>query len=185
MSYNNQNDKKKIWIPLSLATAFVIAIANSGISSITTGVGPFMLFYTALGTICTCFLYNLYICYKNYRNTGIFWNDQNLIKNGRFQWVNFLGFIGFSFLLFCEQIMVNTTIWTAVLANINAGVVCVIFAFSPLFQAIVDRCCFGDKLKYHHWIGMIMIVICSALLSLHSYILGENNGPSNQLMEEK
>ena len=69
----------------------------------------------------------------------------------------------------------NVSIWLASLANINAGIITVIWSATPLFQAIADRLLFGDKLKYNHWIGMLLIFTCSVLLGLQSYIIKDQN----------
>lgn len=94
-----------------------------------------------------------------------------MIKDGHLVPLNFLGFLAFTFIIFLNQNLINMTIWTAGLANVNAGVVTVIWSAMPIFNAIADYLLFKGKLERHHWIGMIMIIICSALISLKSVIL--------------
>lgn len=62
------------------------------------------------------------------------------------------------------------------MANVNAGVVTVIWSATPIFQAIIDYFAFSESLKYNHWIGMLMIIICSVLLGLQKEIYSAING---------
>lgn len=86
--------------------------------------------------------------------------------------MHMLGFIGMVLINFLDINMVNFCMWTAHLANINVGVISVIWSMTPLLQAIVDYFLFKEKLKYNLWIGMILMVFTSALLSMQSTILG-------------
>lgn len=122
------------WIYLTLTSAIFYTISNSGIVYVTSKVGPYVLFYQGVGQIATCTIYNLILCYHNYRKPGgKFWNDFNLIVDGKLQCKNLVGFCCFCAIIFLNQNLINVAIWTADLANLNAGVVTVIWSATPLF----------------------------------------------------
>ena len=56
--------------------------------------------------------------------------------------------------------------WFAALANINVGLITVIWSINPLYMAAVDYFLFKTKLKTFHLVGTILIVACTVLLSL-------------------
>lgn len=72
------------------------------------------------------------------------------------------------------------TMWTAYLANINVGVITVIWSFMPLIQAICDYYLFKQKLTYNLYIGMTMIIFTSVLLSLQNFILTPDEGAKKE-----
>lgn len=170
--------KSNSWLYYACAACIMITVSLSGISELTHEVGPFAIFYQTVGPLIVSTIYNLYFCVLNYRKPGgKFWNDQNFVVNGRFILINFLSFVLFSVLAFLNQNLNNLTVWTARLAEVNPGVVTVIWSATPIFQAIIDKLFFYESLKYNHWIGMIMIIICSVLLGLQNQIYDAIYGP--------
>lgn len=67
--------------------------------------------------------------------------------------------------------MVNLTMWTAYLADINVGIMSVIWSITPLLQGIVDFFMIKQKLSYNLWVGMILMVVACALLSMQPFLL--------------
>ena len=63
--------------------------------------------------------------------------------------------------------------WLADLAQVNVGVITVIWCVHPLFIAIADYFIFGTKLKYFHIIGMTLIVTGTILITLQKFIIKE------------
>ena len=70
--------------------------------------------------------------------------------------------------------MAFVTMWFANLANVNPGIVTVIWALGPLYMALADRCFYKQELFVHHWIGMSFIIICAVLIALSGVISPES-----------
>lgn len=172
---------------MGLATggALCLTVSLVGISEITEKVGPFILFYQPPGVMIINLLYHLVVSCKNYRKDGVFWNDQNFVKNGVLKKRNVLGFVVFSCFTFLNQNFNNLTVWTSGLAKINPGVVTVIFSATPICQALIDFCYFGERLKYNHWIGMLMMVTCSVLLAVQPIIMKAMYPENKELVVEE
>lgn len=77
-----------------------------------------------------------------------------------------VGFTYLTFNLLINYNLINMSMWTASLAQINAGVITVIFSITPLLQGFFDLIIFGQKLTYNLWIGMFLMVAACALLSV-------------------
>ena len=159
-----------MWILYSFGAAFFFTVCNTSISEITSKVGPLCLFYFASGSILTGLLYNFIEAIKNKRKNGVFWCNQNLIIHGRVKYVNLIGFMAFCFVYFLVQNMAFLTMYFAALAKVNVGLITVLWSINPLFNAIMDRILFKEKLMPYHAFGMIFIVICTVLLSLKNVI---------------
>ena len=90
-----------------------------------------------------------------------------MVKQGQLRRVNLIGFLGFQLnsllVMNCSWI----TIWFALMANINAGVITVIWSVTPLGVAIAEYFIFGQRLKRNYQVGMALIIICVVALSLN------------------
>ena len=62
------------------------------------------------------------------------------------------------------------------MANINAGVITVIWSVTPLFVALADYFMFQQSLTYNYIIGMVLMMASAVLLSLNSLIFAPNGG---------
>lgn len=62
--------------------------------------------------------------------------------------------------------MAYLTMYFSALANVNVGLITTIWSVNPVFMAIMDRFCFGQKLQTYHLIGTLFIVICTVILSV-------------------
>ena len=62
--------------------------------------------------------------------------------------------------------MAYLSIWAAYQAQINPGVICIIWLINPIIMAIGDLLIFGQKLKMYHIIGILSIVACGVFISL-------------------
>ena len=56
-------------------------------------------------------------------------------------------------------------IYYANLAGVNIGLITVIWRISIFMGAFSDYLIFGQKLKYYHYIGLILIFMCSVLIA--------------------
>ena len=72
--------------------------------------------------------------------------DQNIIVDGKFKCVNLLGFLVFCMVYFLIQSMAFLTMWFANLAQINVGLITVIWSINPLYMAAADYFLFKTKL---------------------------------------
>ena len=128
--------------------------------------------YNTTGGLTAGLIANLYWASKNYKETGVFWANQNFIVDGRLRWNHVVGFSVFVMLLFSCQNLVYLTIYFATAANINVGVITTIWSIDPVNMAVIDYWLFGQKLQYYHVVGVLSIVACSALVSLSGYFEG-------------
>lgn len=163
-----------MWIVYAFAACICFTACNTAISEITSRSGPLCILYFSLGSLLSGATYNYLHCFKNCRTQGRFWLDQNIIIDGQFKCVNFLGFIVFSFLYFLIQNMAFMTMWFADLAQVNVGLITVIWSINPLYMAAVDYFLFNTKLKCFHLVGTILIVGCTILLSLKPIIIPDD-----------
>ena len=81
-----------------------------------------------------------------------------------------LGFVGFCLSYLLVQIMAFVTMWFANLANVNPGIITVIWALGPLYTALADRWLFHQKLQSYHYVGMVLIITCAILIALSPII---------------
>lgn len=66
--------------------------------------------------------------------------------------------------------MAFLTMYYAARAEVNVGLITTIWSVNPLFMAIGAFAFFAEKLETYHFVGMILIVICTVLLSLSTVI---------------
>lgn len=173
--------KSKKWILYAVSATICFTACNTAISEITARSGPLCILYFSLGSLVSGAGYNLIHCFKNWRQEGgTFWLNQNIIVDNKFKCVNFLAFILFSMIYFLIQNMAFLTMWFADLAQVNVGLITVIWAINPLYMAAVDYFLFNTSLKLYHFIGTVLIVSCTILLSLKPMII-----PDDQTVKPK
>ena len=56
--------------------------------------------------------------------------------------------------------------WFAALANVNVGLITVIWAVNPFFMSVADYFIFRNGMRYYHWIGLMAIVFSTIILSI-------------------
>jgi drug/metabolite transporter (DMT)-like permease len=71
------------------------------------------------------------------------------------------------------------TIFTAGLAEINAGVITVIWNLTPLFLAICDYFFLDQRLTGMQIYGMFLMMTCTILIG----VSGINNTPTNEISQ--
>jgi len=86
--------------------------------------------------------------------------------DGKLNWRNLFGFLCFCLLYFIVQNGVLLTIYFAVAADVNVGVITTIWSICPFFLALADYLMFKVRLSSHHYIGITLIVISTILISL-------------------
>ena len=86
--------------------------------------------------------------------------------------MNLAGLLLYCLHYFATQIAIFCTLWFSNLARINVGVICVIWAITPLMIAIADYILFKQRLQPYHIIGMVLMVACALLLGMKTYIQG-------------
>lgn len=78
-------------------------------------------------------------------------------------------------MLFCLVYLLSQnlgffTIWFTGLANVNTGVVTILWSTHPLFMAIADHFIYGQAIGYYHFIGMALILSSVLILSLKMFL---------------
>ena len=162
----------RMWIFHSILAMLLFALGNVLNAMVAADVGPFAFFYWCSGSLIVCSLQHVYQSYQQYRNGGICWADFNFVKDGSVRWINVLGFVASTVILLLNANLVNMCLWTANLAQINVGVIAVVWSMTPLLQALFDLILFGQKLTYNLWLGMVLMVGACALLSMQPMIIG-------------
>ena len=94
-----------------------------------------------------------------------------LIIDGKVDCKNVLGFVAFCFNYFLIQNMAFLTMWFASLADVNVGVITVIWSVNPLFMAIMDRIVYKEGMECYHLAGTLAIVACTVVLSLAGVLM--------------
>ena len=104
--------------------------------------------------------------WRNYRENGVFWNNQNLIVGGKLNKRNTLGFAAFCTFIMACHLCILLNVFFAERAGINLGLITIAWRASILFGAFMDFIIFKEKLKYYHFLGLILIVSCVTLISI-------------------
>jgi len=65
------------------------------------------------------------------------------------------------------------TMWFASLAQVNIGIITVIWSINPLYMALTDYLIFNKTMYYYHHLGTLLIVSCTVLLALSPMITGQ------------
>ena len=118
-------------------------LCNESITLVTSKIGPACIFYFISGNLLAGLIFHFRGSYINYKKGGSFWNHQNIIKDGKMNYRNLLGFIAYCCVYLCIQNMAMLTMFTAKLAGVNVGVIITIWSINPLFMALLDYLFFG------------------------------------------
>jgi drug/metabolite transporter (DMT)-like permease len=134
--------KKRCGIPIyvwyCLFSAMSYTVVNCIINEISELAGPFIQFYFTGGAIITGLVYNIIMSCKQKRDTGRFYVNQNFKVDGQMKWQNVIGFSCLVVLLLLLQNLVYMTIFFAGKANINIGVITILWCIDPVYLAIAD-----------------------------------------------
>ena len=140
-----------------------------------------MFFYFSSGQAFAGIIYNIWDMRKNYKTNGKIWPDQNIIIDGKWSGRNLLGFILFCITFFLTQVSAIESLFCAVYANINTGVITIIWRSSVFMAALADYIIFGQKLKYYHFIGLISCVTCTVLIALSKVVTPDAKGDKKEV----
>lgn len=151
---------------------------------ITERVGPMCLFYNTSGGIIIGVGYYFYHGCVSRCLDGSKWKAQNLVVGGRLKWRNVLGIITYCLLLIACDVFVYLTLYFSKRAHINAGIIMTFWAMDPLLMAFTDRVIFKQRIEYFHYIGMLAIIACSAVLSLSDYVYSEEKADLSSTASE-
>lgn len=141
-------------------------ICNIAIAQIARKVGPYCMFYFSGGSLVTGFIYHLYMCILNFKTSGVFWNNQNLIIDGKLRWRNVFGFVVFMIQYFLVQNLVFFSMWIGDGAGMNVAIPTCIWMFNPLFSELCDRFIYQTPLRYYHALSFGALILCVVSLFL-------------------
>ena len=130
-------------------------------------------FYMAPGTALASVIYDIFKYIKCKLKGEQF--CLGLIKDGKLQRANILVFSVYVFSQVCINFAVNLTTITALMANVNVGLITSIWSTTPFFSAIVDYLLFGVKLNTSEIIGISFVIVSIAVLNMRSFASGEGN----------
>ena len=57
------------------------------------------------------------------------------------------------------------TFRSSILAELNQGVVTSLFSLNSVFMAIIGTFMFHEKMHFNHYLGIILLMVCSVLIS--------------------
>jgi len=136
---SEQRKKSREWIPMAFFSTICFAIRGNAANDTAERGGPVAIFYFSTGPILLALVYLLVQSSINsFKPNGKFWVDWNLVKDGQIKKKNLMGFILFCLINFIGEYLLITSLWFSGLANINAGVITVIWSITPLIVAIAD-----------------------------------------------
>ena len=55
-------------------------------------------------------------------------------------------------------------------AGVNVGLITTIWVLSIIFTSLADYWMYGEKLKYHHYIGLISIFFCGLFIGMQGMV---------------
>ena len=176
-----QGRPTRLWLAYAFTAACLFVIYYTLLARLSAAAGFLSVFYLSGGSIFWSLCFHLYKSFGNWRNSGHFWNDQNLIKGGKLAVRNLLGLLVYAMTMLVAIYITFASIHFAVKAQINPGVVSTIWSIDPIIMAVADYVWFGQKLQYYHHVGIVSIVACSIVLSLSDFI--DADSPSTQVLE--
>jgi drug/metabolite transporter (DMT)-like permease len=142
---------------------------------VSSNAGPACIIYFISGNIIMGLYNHFTLSWKSYKSGRSFWNHQNIVKHGKTNTKNLIGFIAYCFNYLLIQNLAILTLYCAMKAKINVGVIITLWNISPLFMAILDYFIFREKLQCYHILGTICIIVCTIVLNLHqSQVLGDD-----------
>lgn len=94
--------------------------------------------------------------------------------DGKYSLANIAGFAFFCCNYFMIQNMAFMCVHEANKANLNPGVITAMWSITPLWMALTDWLVFSIRLKYHHYIGMTCMIICTLVLALSDLMKGKD-----------
>lgn len=106
--------------------------------------GPFApLYYLAPGQFLAAFGYNVYLMTMNYRKTGMYWINNNLIIDNKINYRNLIGQLLLTISFFGIQYLAVLSIYYGGSAHVNSGIITIIWRASVFSTAVADWYYFG------------------------------------------
>jgi len=124
--------------------------------------GVATLFYRSPGAIVVILAYMFYQAFFVNRKC---WTDQNLMKEKKLDWLNFLGYVACCCLNMLAQILMMLTLFFGNISNINSGIIFLFFTVYPLILALLALN--TEILEYYHGLALILTIISGILVSVN------------------
>ena len=157
------------WILNMVFATIAFTFCNVSISHITS-YGPTGIFYFSTGTLLSGTVFHLYESFLHYKRKGSLWAPQNLIVKGKLQTANVIAFACFCTIYLLNQILAFSTMYYAYLADLNKGVVSVIWGLNPLFIAFIDFLVYRSRLSPRHYFGFLTLILCTLFIAFSKKI---------------
>ena len=101
--------------------------------------------------------------------------SQNIIIDGKINKRHLLGFIAYMLSLFIIQNIITLNMYLGAKANINGGILTVIWRLNVFMTAFGDFLIYKEKLRYFHIIGLVSITTCTILIGVDQAIHEKQN----------
>ena len=90
----------------------------------------------------------------------------NLIVNGKLNKRNLLGYLAYIVFGIAMNLCIPLNMYFATVAGVNVGLVTIIWRASVFIGAFLDYVYFRTKMKYYHYLGILLILICVILIGI-------------------
>ena len=138
MKVQESKKENKAWLYWSIVACFSFTLCNTSLSMLSTDVGAASVFYYSTGSVISGFVYQFGASYQNYRKNGVFWENMNLIIEGRLNKKNLLGYVAYTVYGVAMHLCILLNIYFATDAGINIGLVTIAWRASVFIGALLD-----------------------------------------------
>lgn len=98
------------------------------------------------------------------------WIKQNIIIEGELHKMNLFRYFLNCLVYFLVITLCQVTMFFANRSSINVGVIITIWSINPFFNSIADYFFYGEKMFYHHYIGLVCILLCSIAICMKDFL---------------
>ena len=166
MLEENFKPESNLWLPQAFISSLMFMATNAAKAELATTSVYQSILYIAPGAALGSLAYQLYHASLHSRETGVFWNNQNVVIGSKVNNRNLKYFIANLLSLVYVVLFVNLTIYLAQKAKVNLGLVLSLWGLSPIMISVADKVIFGAQLKTHQVVGTALVVASIPLIPL-------------------
>ena len=169
LSEIERRSKSTGWIFYSLAGSIIFTSCNLFMVELSKeGLYGYLFFcYGTLFASCAFFLHRMNMAYSK-RGRYFKWSDLYILNSntGRIKWGTVVGLLLYSLMYQGGNILTILAFQYSSLSGVNQGIIISIYSMVPIWSAAIAYYVYKEKLQWNHCIGMVMLSLCMALISL-------------------
>ena len=96
---------------------------------------------------------------------------------GKLKCRNVVGFFILALNLLCINTLATLSTEFAQLAGVNPGIIICIWSLTPVFLALCDWVYFKQRLRYHHMVGTLSIIVSTVIINLKDVFKSSSGEP--------